>query len=84
VGRPRGEPRYQFRNETLIEWPEITPEEERKLKTIISGDERRRRDRERNEKRSKEAFWPLFTRLRGIGILRSSHSGDSPKLHQDL
>src|SRR5215212_10182555 len=43
-------PRYKFRNETIIEWLEITPEEERRLKTIISDDERRRRDRERKQR----------------------------------
>ena len=65
-------PRYKFRSEALIEWLEITPEEERKLKTIISGDERRRRDHERDEKRSREAFFmPLFTQVPGRGILRS-------------
>ncbi len=41
------DPRYRFRNQTIIELLEITPEEERQLKTIISDDERRRRDRER-------------------------------------
>ncbi len=65
-------PRYKFRNEPLIEWLEITPEEERQLKTIISGDERRQRDHERDEKRSREAFLPLFTDLRGRGIPRTS------------
>ncbi len=48
-------PRYKFRNETIIDWLEITPEEERRLKTIISDDERRRRDRERDENRRREA-----------------------------
>jgi DNA-binding CsgD family transcriptional regulator len=48
-------PRYRFRNETIIEWLEITPEEEHRLKTIISDDERRRRDRERDERRRREA-----------------------------
>ena len=48
-------PRYKFKNETIIEWLEITPEEERRLKTIISDEERRRRDRERDEKRRREA-----------------------------
>jgi DNA-binding CsgD family transcriptional regulator len=43
-------PRYRFRNETIIEALEITPEEERHLKTIISDEERRRRDRDRKEK----------------------------------
>ncbi len=41
------DPRYRFKNETIISWLEITPEEERHLHTIISDDERRRRDRER-------------------------------------
>ena len=48
-------PRYKFRNGTIIEWLEITPEEERELKTIISDEERRRRDRQRDEKRRREA-----------------------------
>ena len=43
-------PRYKFRNETIIEWLEVTPEEERHLKTIISDEERRRRDRERKRR----------------------------------
>ena len=43
------------RNQTIIEWLEITSEEERELKTIISDEERRRRDRERDEKRRREA-----------------------------
>jgi hypothetical protein len=66
-------PRYKFRSEALIEWLEITPEEERKLKTIISGDERRRRDHECDEKRSKEAFFmPIFTGVRGSEIFGTS------------
>ena len=35
-------PRYKFKNETIIEWLEITPEEERRLKTILSDEGRRR------------------------------------------
>jgi hypothetical protein len=41
------DPRYRLRNQTIIEALEIEPEEERQLKTIISDEERRRRDRER-------------------------------------
>ena len=67
-------PRYKFGNEALIEWLEITPEEEHQLKTIISGDERPQRDHERDEKRSREAFMPLFTGERGRWILRSPYS----------
>ncbi len=49
------DPRYRLRNQTIIEWLEITPEEERQLKTVISDEERRRRDRERDEARRREA-----------------------------
>jgi hypothetical protein len=38
--------RYRFKNQTIIEWLEITPEEEREMLTIVSNDERRRRKRE--------------------------------------
>jgi hypothetical protein len=41
------DPRYRLKNQTIIELLEITAEEERELKTIISDEERRRRDRER-------------------------------------
>jgi DNA-binding CsgD family transcriptional regulator len=43
-------PRYKFKNHTILEWLEVTPEEERHLKTIISDEERRRRDRERKKR----------------------------------
>jgi hypothetical protein len=49
------DPRYRFRNETVIEWLEINPEEERQMVTIISDDERRRRDRERKEAQRRAA-----------------------------
>jgi hypothetical protein len=49
------DPRYRFRNETVIEWLEINPEEERQMATIISDDERRRRDRERKEQERRRA-----------------------------
>jgi hypothetical protein len=41
------DPRYRLRNQTIIEALEITTEEEREMKTIISDEERRRRDRAR-------------------------------------
>ena len=41
------DPRYRFRSETIVRWLEITPEEQRELRTIISDEERRRRDRNR-------------------------------------
>jgi CRP-like cAMP-binding protein len=43
------DPRYRLKNQTIIELLEITAEEERELKTIISDSERRRRDRERKD-----------------------------------
>ena len=49
------DPRYRLKNQTIIEALEITPEEERELRTIIGDDERRRRDRARDEKRRREA-----------------------------
>mgnify|MGYP001414939916 CR=1 FL=1 len=39
------DPRYRFRNQTLIDWLEIIPYEERHLKTIISDAEAGRRHR---------------------------------------
>jgi hypothetical protein len=55
-GQQRGT-RYWLTNEQIIRRLKITPEEEVYLKTIISKDTKRKRDRERNEKdrRSKGA-----------------------------
>jgi DNA-binding NarL/FixJ family response regulator len=41
------DPRYRFKNRTIIELLEITAEEEQEMRTIISDNERRRRDRQR-------------------------------------
>lgn len=49
------DPRFRFRNQTLLDWFEITPEEECQMKTIISAEEERRRDRERTQERRREA-----------------------------
>src|SRR5918998_3470866 len=47
--------RYRITNEKIIDWLEITSEEEQHLQTIVSGDRkqeiRRRRDRERKQKK---------------------------------
>ena len=47
--------RYRLTNEKIIDWLEITPEEEQHLKKIVSGSRkqeiRRQRDRERKEKK---------------------------------
>lgn len=51
------DPRYRFRNQTIIELLEITPDEEREMRTIVSDDERRRRDRQRkNPKMSRQEY----------------------------
>jgi hypothetical protein len=49
------DPRYRFRNQTIIELLEIDAEEERQLTTIISDTERRRRDREEKKRERCEA-----------------------------
>lgn len=49
------DPRYRFRNSTIIDLMKIMPDEERQLKTIISVNEARRRDAERDTKRRREA-----------------------------
>jgi len=46
---------YTPRNDTLIELFEISPEEQRKLRTIISKDESKERHRQREENRRREA-----------------------------
>ena len=49
------DPRYHYRNSTIIDLLEITPSEEREMDTLISSDERRRRERMRDEKRRRDA-----------------------------
>ncbi len=49
------DPRYRFKNQTIIELLEITVDEERAMRTIISDDERRRRDREEKKEQRREA-----------------------------
>ena len=44
---------YKYKNETLINLLEITDEEQKEMKTIISKDEYRRRDREYQKKNYK-------------------------------
>lgn len=49
------DPRYRYSNQRIIEELEIDAGEERYMKTIISTGERQRRDRQRDEKRRREA-----------------------------
>jgi hypothetical protein len=51
------DPRYRLKNQTIIEALEITADEEREMRTLISNDERRRRDRERkNPEMSRQEY----------------------------
>jgi hypothetical protein len=45
---------YNLKNSTIIRWFDITPEEQRHLQTIIDGNEKLRRKRERDKKRMDE------------------------------
>ena len=57
-GQPR-DPRYRLTNQEIIAWLEITSEEERHLKTIISEETKRDRDSERKEsKRRSQGVQP--------------------------
>jgi hypothetical protein len=49
------DPRYRFRNDTLIERLQITSDEMKHLATIIDSDECRRRDRERKRQSRENA-----------------------------
>lgn len=51
------DPRYRFKNETLIsnEWLDITQEEQSKLKTIIGTEEKKKRDQKRALTKREEA-----------------------------
>jgi hypothetical protein len=40
---------YNVKNTTIIEWLDITPEEQQHLQTIIDGKEKRRRKRQRDK-----------------------------------
>ncbi|WP_142920455.1 hypothetical protein [Peribacillus asahii] len=45
---------YNLKNSTIIRWLEITTEEQQHLKTIIDGNEKRRRKRERDKLQKSE------------------------------
>ncbi len=48
------DPRYRFRNQTMIEWLGITPEEQRHMRVLIGADEARRREREQRRQQRRE------------------------------
>ena len=49
------DPRYHFKNQTIIDWLEITSEEEEELDVIISRGEKRKRNRKHKERVRREA-----------------------------
>jgi hypothetical protein len=49
------DPRYTFANATLLDWLEITSDEQRELRTIIGINEVRRRGAERQTERRRAA-----------------------------
>jgi len=49
------DPRYRFKNSTLIDWLGISNEEMKQLRTLVSADEKRSRDRERKEAERRSA-----------------------------
>lgn len=69
------DPRYHFHNETLMQWLEIAPEEERQMVTIIGQEEGRRRDREyRRKKRRADGVQPRaqYEQKRTAALLKNS------------
>ncbi|MFN9708317.1 MAG: helix-turn-helix domain-containing protein, partial [Burkholderiales bacterium] len=54
LGQPV-DPRYRFKNSTLIDWLSISSKEMTQLRTIVSPDERRNRDRARKEAERRSA-----------------------------
>ena len=74
-------PIYTPRNSTLLDQFQVTSSEERQLKTIISKDEKRRRDRERDTERRRAAgamergTWLGPAEERRTAILRMAQEG---------
>ena len=66
----RGQGLYKYQNQTLIEQLEITPDEERHMKTLISTTEKYRR---KNERRNA---------ARGYQVRRSERAERIVKLHR--
>ncbi len=55
MGRARVDPRYAFRTETILEWLDITPEEQRHMRVLIGPEEKCRRHRAAEQQRKREA-----------------------------
>jgi hypothetical protein len=74
------DPRYRYSNKRIIELLEITPEEEREMNTIISEDERRRRDREEKQRERREAGMMSREQYEGRAAERRR---EAPKLRSE-
>lgn len=57
------DPRYRFSNSTLVDWLGITGEEMTLMRTIITADEKRRRDRERKAAQRREEGRPTLNEM---------------------
>lgn len=55
------DPRYAFRTETILEWLDITDDEQREMRTLIGSDEKRRR---RQDARRAQGMMPRDQYLR--------------------
>ena len=64
------DPRYRFKNQTIMELLEITADEEESMKVLISSDEARRRDRKRKEKERREAGMVSRAEYEGAALAR--------------
>lgn len=77
------DPRYRLKNQTIIEWLEITPEEEREMRTIISDDERRRRDRARKDPEMTRTEYLTRAAKRRVATRKLSAEGLSQRDRQE-
>jgi hypothetical protein len=62
-GGQQVDPRYRFSNSTLVDWLGISSEEMPLMQTIITSDERRRRDRVRKEAQRRSDGCPTLREL---------------------
>ena len=47
------DPRYAFRTETILEWLDITEDEQREMRTLMGPEEKRRRHRDAERERKR-------------------------------
>jgi hypothetical protein len=83
LGQQR-DPRYRLTNRWIIAMLKITPEEEVQLKTIISKDIKRQRDRERKErKRRSDGARPRDEYIAGVSERRQERRQAARSLRRD-